>query len=172
MAESEVLGCFQLVPVGNPFKFSVVDSVIFQPPQKMHVRFFFMEHDSSYGFLYVLNHVPCNFIIVHTSFPLRSWSMAQYDDSGLRVFVLLCFCTVCCFYVLVLDQRLGGNIGGILVWFHKSQSIWFYLPERVVYMVSNVLGLSLNLGSNTSVLDFWLCWCSCALRFSDVPDLL
>jgi hypothetical protein len=39
-------------------------------------------------------------------------------------------------------------------------------------MVSNMLGLSLNLGSNTSVLGFWLCWCSCALRFSDVPGLL
>jgi hypothetical protein len=46
------------------------------------------------------------------------------------VILLLCSCYYDC--VLALDQRLVGNISGLLVWFHKSYGIRFYLPERVV----------------------------------------
>jgi hypothetical protein len=46
------------------------------------------------------------------------------------VILLLCSCYYDC--VLALDQRLVGNISGLLVWFHKSFGIWFFLPERVM----------------------------------------
>jgi hypothetical protein len=79
------------------------------------------------------------------------------------VFVLLCFC----FVLLVFVDVSGSEIGWYCGFLTRKGLVLLTRKGR-----SNVLDSSHDLGSSASFLWNWLCWCSCAFCFSDVPGLL
>jgi hypothetical protein len=82
-------------------------------------------------------------------------------------FVLFVVSSLC----FVLWSEIGWlHCWPILVWFPKSYRLVLFTRKGCV--ISNVLDSSLDLSSNTSVLGFWLYWCSCVLWFSVAPGLL